>query len=133
MIQIGEPLGSWMILAARLCLAAVYLVSGVHKGIYYQKAVDEFRDGGIPAIGLFLPLTIVLHVLAPIALISGILVQEAALALAAFTVIATVQVHGFWRMSGPQKLARSRIAMAHLAVVGGLILLAVVGPGSLVL
>ena len=121
-----------MMLAARLCLAGVYLVSGVHKGLYYQKAVDEFRDAGIPAVGLFLPMTIALHLLAPIALISGILAREAALALAAFTVIATVKVHGFWRMSGTQRLARSRVAMAHLAVVGGLILLAAVGPGSLV-
>ena len=133
MMQIDEPYVSWMMLAARLCLAGVYLVSGIHKGVYYQKAVAEFRDAGIPAAAFFLPMTIALHLLAPIALISGILVPEAALALAAFTVIATVKVHGFWRMSGTQTLARSRIAMAHLAVVGGLILLAAVGPGSLVL
>lgn len=131
MMQIADPFVPWMILAARLCLAGVYLVSGVHKGIYYHKAVDEFRDAGIPAIGPFLPLTIALHLLAPIALITGVFAREAALALAAFTVIATVKVHNFWRMSGAERLARSRIAMAHLAVVGSLMLFAAVGPGSL--
>ncbi len=133
MMQIDEPLGSWMILAARLCLAGVYLVSGIHKGVCYQKAQAEFRAAGIPAIDLLLPLTIALHVLAPIALITGVFAREAALALATFTVIATVKVHCFWRMSGAQRLDRSRVAMAHLAVVGGLILLAAIGPGSLVL
>ena len=51
MMQIDEPLGSWMILSARLCLAGVYLVSGIHKGVCYQKAQAEFRAAGIPADG----------------------------------------------------------------------------------
>ncbi len=122
-----------MILTARLCLAAVFLVSGIHKGIWYEKAVEEFKDAGVPAIGFFLPLTIALHLVAPLALVLGVFVREAALALALFTVISTAKVHCFWRMEGMERLARSRIAMAHLAVVGGLIILAAAGPGRLVL
>lgn len=133
MPHIDEPLTSWMILAARVCLASVFVVSGVHKGIWYRKAVAEFRDAGVSPIGLFLPLTIALHLVAPIALLSGMYAREAALALAAFTIVATVKVHCFWRMEGPERLARSRIALAHLAVVGGLIMVAAAGPGSLVL
>ena len=132
-MPVEEPFSSWMILAGRLCLAAVFLVSGIHKGVWRDKAVQEFRDAGVPAIGIFLPLTITLHLIAPLALVSGIYVREAALALAMFTVIATVKVHCFWRMEGMDRLARSRIAMAHLAVVGGLIILAAVGPGRYVL
>ena len=122
-----------MIFTARLCLAGLYLVSGLHKSIYYSKAVAEFRDAGVPAIGLFLPLTIVLHIVAPLGLVSGVHAREAALALALFTIAATAKVHCFWRMSGTDRLDHSRIALAHLAIVGGLILLAVAGPGSLVL
>ncbi|NIO40692.1 MAG: DoxX family membrane protein, partial [Burkholderiales bacterium] len=73
-----------MILTARLCLAAVFLVSGIHKGIWYEKAVEEFKDAGVPAIGFFLPLTIALHLVAPLALVLGVFVREAALALALF-------------------------------------------------
>jgi putative oxidoreductase len=130
---IEETLASWMILFARICLAGVYLVSGVHKALWYQKAVDEFRGANVPAIVLFLPMTIALHLLGGLALVTGVYLQEAALALALFTVIATVKVHCFWRMSGRQRLERSRIAMGNLAVIGGLILLAVVGPGRLAL
>ncbi len=130
---VEEPLMSWMILAGRLCLATVFIVSGIHKGIWRAKAVQEFKEAGIPAIGLSLTLTIVLHLVAPLALVFGLYAREAALALALFTIIATVKVHCFWRMEGPERLARSRIAIANLAVVGGLIMLAATGPGRLVL
>lgn len=132
-MPVEEPFSSWMILAGRLCLATVFLVSGIHKGVWRDKAVQEFRDAGVPAVGLFLSLTVALHLFAPVALVLGIYVREAALALAVFTVVATVKVHCFWRMEGTERLARSRIAMAHLAVVGGLLILAAVGPGKFVL
>ena len=133
MIVIEEPLASWMILAARICLAGVFLVSAIHKGIWSRKSEQEFADAGLRPTLFFVWLTVALHLLGSLALIGGIYVVEAALALAAFTALATVQVHCFWRMEGRMRLERSRIAMANLAVIGGLILLATVGPGRLVL
>ena len=130
---IEETLASWLFLVARICLAGVYLVSGVHKGVWYQKAVAEFQNARVPAIGLFLPMTIVLHLVGGMAMVTGIYAREAALALALFTVVATIKAHDFWTMSGQQRLERSRIAMGNLGLVGGLILLAMVGPGRLVL
>lgn len=119
-------------LIGRICLAGVFIVSGVHKALYYQKAISEFREAKIPVVGFFLPATIALHLIAPAALVLGVYVREAALALALFTIVATLKVHCFWRMQGMDRLIRSRVAMAHLAVVGGLIVLAAAGPGRLV-
>ncbi len=120
---------AWILLLARCALAAVFLVSGVHKAIWYQKAAEEFRAARVPLVAFFLPATIVLHLLASCSIVVGIYAREAALLLAMFTVVATIRVHCFWRMTGSERLARSRTAMAHLAVVGGLLLLAVTGPG----
>jgi putative oxidoreductase len=133
MITIGESLASWMMLVARLCLASVFVISAIHKAFWYDKALAEFRGVGLPAVGLVLPATIALHVLGSVSLIVGMYVTEFSLALAVFTLIVSFQVHNFWRMSGEERLERSRVFEANIAVVGGLILLAAVGPGSLVL
>jgi len=120
-----------LMLAARVCLASVFLVSGIHKAIWYQKAAEEFRRDRIPAISLLLPGTIALHLLASICLIVGYQTRAAALVLAIFTVVATLKVHAYWRLPKDQQLGRSRVATGNLAIIGGLLLLVAVGPGPL--
>ena len=78
-----------------------------------------------------LPGTILLHTLAPLAIISGVFIVEASLALAVFTVLATVKVHNFWAMEGMQRLIISRVAMANFALAGGLLILAATAPETL--
>lgn len=129
-MTIDDTSTNWLMLAARFCIAAVFLVSGLHKGIWFKKAAIEFRRAGIPLVGLTLPATVVLHVSAAVCLIIGFMTREAALALAFFTVVATLKVHAYWRLPRDEQLARSRITTANLAIVGGLLLLAAVGPGA---
>ncbi|MEE8093275.1 MAG: DoxX family protein [Gammaproteobacteria bacterium] len=127
-----EPWFSWCFLVGRIFLALVFLVSGIHKGIWYQKALVEFQEARIPFVSVAVIGTVVLHILAPACLILGIFVRESALALAAFTALATFIVHDFWNLSGTDRLIKSRVAMAHLAAIGGLLLLAAAGPGRFV-
>ena len=131
MIAIEEPLASWILLAARVCLASVFLVSGTHKAIWYRRAVAEFRLAKAPLVSVTLPATIALHLVGSTCLILGVFTTQAALILAAFTLLATERAHGFWRHSGEERLKRSRNAMANLGVIGGLLILAVTGPGHL--
>lgn len=128
-----EPLFSWFLFIGRCCLSIVYLVSGLHKGIYFQKAIAEFQAARVPFTRSAVLATVVLHVVAALCLIIGVWVRESALALALFTLIATWRVHDFWNLQGAERLMQSRFALAHLAVIGGLLLLAATGPGALVL
>ncbi len=128
---IDEPLGSWMLLVGRVFLASVFLVSGVHKAIRYGDAVAEFERDEVPLIPLTLPGTILLHLIASICIILGYQTASAAVVLAAFTVVATLKVHAFWRLPEEQRLARSRIANANLCIIGGLLILAATGPGAI--
>ena len=131
--MLQEPWFSWLLLIGRICLAMVYLVSCFHKGIWFAKAVREFQDAQVPFVRFFLVGTIALHLVAPVLLITGYFVPQAAVALAVFTVVATLKVHHFWNMTGDDVLIQSRIALTNLAVIGGLLVLAAVGPGRFVL
>lgn len=131
MLSIDEVATGWLILAGRVAIGVVFLVSGVHKGIWFERAAIEFRRDGIPAIWLTLPATIVLHLVTSTCLIVGYLTREAALLLALFTIVATLKVHAYWRLPVDEQLARSRITTANLAIIGGLLLIVAVGPGPM--
>ena len=132
-MTIDESVSNFLIFFARVSLALVFLVSGLHKGIGYKNAVAEFQRDNIPAIWLTLPATIGLHLIASTCLIHGYQTREAALVLAIFTVVATLKVHAYWRLPAEAQLGRSRIFTANLAVIGGLLMLVAVGGGNFAL
>lgn len=131
--MIEEPLFSLVALVARFLMALVFLVSGVDKSINFADALDEFAKARLPFLRFTVSATIALHLVASVCLIAGWYAMEMALALAVFTFLATIRVHDFWNMHGEERLVRSRVALANYALVGGLLLLAVTGPGALVL
>ena len=122
-----------MLLIARILIAFVFLVSGIHKAFWYRKAVDEFTVDGVPLIPISLPGTILLHLGGGICVLLGVFTELAALSLAIHTAVATYMVHGFWRLEGFERLIRSRIFSANLGVIGGLLYVAALGPGPIAL
>jgi len=133
MISFDHQIAAWMLLLARILLSLVFLVSGIHKAFWFKKAAEEFRAAKAPLVGITLPATITLHLAASICLIVGLYTTEAALMLALFTLLATERAHSFWRFEGAARLDRGRTALANLGVIGGLLVLAVSGPGDLTL
>ena len=131
--MIEEPWFSLAVLVARVLMSIVYLVSGIDKGLNFSAALEEFEKAGVPAVRLTVVTTVLLHLVASLCLIAGWFVTEMATALALFTLAATIKVHDFWNMSGAEKIERSRIALANFGLVGGLLLLAATGSGSIVL
>ena len=128
--MMAEPGFSTVALVARVLLAAPYLVSGIEKSLHFQAALEEFTKARAPLLRFTTVATITLHFVGAICLITGWFAAEAAIALALFTAVATIRVHDFWNMEGEERLIRSRVALANYGLVGGLLLLAAVGPGA---
>ncbi len=110
-------------LAGRVLLAAIFVISGLGKIGGYAGTQGFMESMGVP--GWTLPLVIALEVLGGLALIVGYRTRLAALALAAFTLVAGVLFH--WQ---PGDQMQQIMFLKNLSMVGGLLLLVARGAGD---
>jgi uncharacterized membrane protein YphA (DoxX/SURF4 family) len=114
---------AYAIFAARLCLAIVFLYSGVEKLWYWQDSLKEVEGYGLPWPRLCAALTVVTQLSGGILVASGFVVWLGALLLSGFTVAATLLGHRFWLYRGVQFRHELTTALEHLAIIGGFLLL----------
>jgi putative oxidoreductase len=111
-------------LVAQLAMATVFLYSAADKLRHWNESIAEVAGLGIPAPALFAAMTIAAQLIGGLAVATGILAAPGALLLAAFTVAATVLGHRFWLLHGQVARHEFTTALEHLAIVGGLLLVA---------
>jgi putative oxidoreductase len=121
------------LLGARLLLATIFLDSGISKFGSLDAIAAALAGKGLPLPWLGAIGATGLEVVAAAALIAGVLVAPAALALAAFTLLAGALFHGFWTVEGAGRFGERIHFLKNLAIVGGLLALAIAGPGRLAL
>jgi putative oxidoreductase len=109
-------------LVGRLLMAALFLLEGWSKLRGYDAAVAYMQRYGVPA--LLLPATIAVEIGGGLALALGWQSRTAALILAAFCIAAAVIFHTNFADRG-QVLHFEK----DLAIAGGLLALAALGPG----
>lgn len=118
-------------LAGRLLLALLFLPAGISKIGGFDGTVGYIASAGLPLPQLGAILAILVEVGGGAALVLGLWTRFAALALALFTLVATFAFHNFWAMPENMAMMQQLMFFKNLAVVGGLLMLAVAGPGSL--
>lgn len=113
--------------SARCLVAAPFLLSAVSKLRHWSAGLAEVRALGLPLPGSVLAATVILQLVGGLLVAIGWHAGWAAGALAAFTLLATLMAHPFWRSSGSDA-ARQQVAFSeHLAIIGGLLLVAIHG------
>lgn len=117
-------------LAGRLLLALLFLPAGVMKIAGFAGTVGYIASSGLPLPHLGAVLAIVVEVGGGLALLVGFATRFAALALALFTVVATVVFHAFWAVPAEQVMVQQLMFFKNFAVVGGLLTLAAHGAGA---
>jgi uncharacterized membrane protein YphA (DoxX/SURF4 family) len=110
------------LLIARLCLATVFLYSGVDKLLHWRATLVEVEGYGLPAQPACAALTIVVQLAGGLMVATGYHAGGGALLLAGFTVAATLAAHRFWQHSGDQFRHGLTVSLEHLAIVGGLLM-----------
>jgi len=130
MRPIWPVLVPYILIVARLCLAAVFLFSGFDKARHWGDGVREVAGLGLPLPPVFTALTIATQLLGGLMIVFNVGAWIGAGLLAAFTVIATVLGHRFWLSHGARAKRELTTSLEHLAIVGGLLLLAAQSLGA---
>ena len=111
------------LLIARLCLAAVFLYSGVDKLWHWRSSVEEVKGDGLPWPAVFVGATVLTQLVGGGLVAIGFLAWLGALLLAGFTVAATLLGHRFWLRRGAEFRHELTTSLEHVGIVGGLLLL----------
>jgi putative oxidoreductase len=126
----NDSIKSSFLLAGRILLALMFVISGFGKLANAGPTAQFMATGGLPEVAALAVLVGLFEVLAGIALIVGFKAQWAALALGAFTVLASLLFHAYWSAPADQQYVQQLMFLKNLAVVGGMLAVAAFGAGG---
>ena len=116
-------------LVGRILLAFMFVLAGYGKIAGYQGTAGFMASAGLPMVGVLLPLTILVELGGGIALAIGWKARWAALALAIFTLLASLSFHNFWAMAPEKAMVNTLLFQKNMAVIGGMLMVFAFGPG----
>lgn len=117
------------LLVGRLCLAAIFLWSGVGKLGGFSDFAGNLASQGLPVPMLAALIGVVLEAGGAALVILGLFTRLAAAGLILFTIAATLIAHDFWTLEGPERSMQQIQFMKNLGLIGGFLLLIGSGPG----
>jgi putative oxidoreductase len=116
---------------ARLMLSIVFLWSGADKLLHWSAGVAEIAAAGLPNAPLLLAATVIAQLAGGLSVALGIWARLGALALAGFTIVATLLFHAYWSAADAMEHQRQLTTfLEHVAIVGGFLAIIAVGPGT---
>ncbi len=126
---LGSGLMSPVLLVARILVGYIFLLGGWGKLTGLAGFAAYLEGHGLPAGYPLAVLGAGVEFLSGLCLILGIATRYAALAAVAFTLIATGIAHRFWEFDEAARRAQRINFNKNMAIIGGLLALAVAGPG----
>lgn len=126
----NDSLRNALTFAARILLALMFLLAGFSKIGGFEGTAGYIASKGLPAPSLLALGTLVLEIGAGLALVLGLFTRWAAMALAVFTLLASVIFHAFWAMPAEQQMMQQLMFMKNTAVIGGMLVLVAFGAGA---
>lgn len=118
-----------LILVARVLLTVLFVLSGFGKLTDYAGTVGYMAHVGAPLPSAAAVVAIVMELLVGAALLVGLRVRPLALLLMLFVAGTALLGHPFWSMEGAERGLNQVQFLKNLSIMGGLLLLAVAGPG----
>lgn len=118
------PLPSWLRWLALLALCAAYLQGGLVKAMDFAGAIGEMQHFGLAPAAPLAAAVIALELGASLMILCGVYRWLGALALAVFTLLATLLANRFWAAPPAEQFMMANAFFEHIGLVGGFVLVA---------
>jgi putative oxidoreductase len=118
-----------LILVARIFLMALFVMTGWQKLTGFAGTVDYMKSTGVPSPEVATIVSIVVEFFLGIGIILGIYTRVLAWIFFAFTLGTALLGHRWWALQGAQRHENLLNFWKNVSIAGGLMLLAIVGPG----
>ena len=122
---------SYVSVVGRVLLALMFIMAGYGKLTSLQGTAGYIASGGLPAPMVLAVLVGLLELVGGLALVVGYQVRWVGLALALFTLAASVLFHAYWNAPADQQMVGQLLFMKNLSVAGGMFLVSALGAGPL--
>lgn len=119
-----------LLLLARILMMALFILFGWSKLTDFSGTAAYMASQGLPLPTLAAAVVILMEFFVGLALVLGFYTRPLALLLALYTLGTALIGHHFWTMAGADRVANAINFYKNLAIIGGLLLLYVTGPGK---
>lgn len=119
--------------AGRVALAVLFIWSGYTKLAFMDGNVGYMKAYGMPLADILIWPAALVELAAGAAIAIGFKARWAALALIAFTAVATFVFHAYWSVPTDQMLNQQIHFMKNVAAIGGLLMVFAHGDGRIAL
>jgi putative oxidoreductase len=118
-------------LIGRILLAFMFVVAGWGKLTGFAGTAGYVASAHVPMPDVATALALVVELGGGLLLALGWKARWAALALAGFTLVASVVFHDFWNKSGAEAMTNQLLFFKNVAIMGGMLMVFAFGPGRL--
>ena len=119
-----------LMLLARILMMVLFVMSGWGKLTGFQGTVGYMASTGAPMPTVAAAIAVVMEFGVGIALLVGFWTRPLAVLMALFVLGTSFIAHSYWSMEGAMEAANKIQFYKNLTIMGGLFLLAAVGPGK---
>lgn len=119
------------LLIARVLLALMFVLAGIGKFTGLEGTAGWIASKGLPVPQLLALGAGIVELVGGVLLIVGFKARWAALALAAFTVLASLLFHAYWTLPADKQMMDQLMFLKNLSVTGGLLFVFAFGAGTL--
>jgi putative oxidoreductase len=119
-----------IILLARILLMVLFIITGWAKMLHFDGTVAYMTSLGAPVPMVAAAIAVIMEFFVGIMLIIGFFTRPLALLYALFVLGTALLGHQYWTMVDPDRTANMINFYKNISIIGGLLLLAVTGPGK---